>query len=475
MSGVFSKSILKVGTYHSPDGTVVVTPERLKHWERETKRLQSVGYAIPSHFDHANDIDLLEPIAMDVLARKQNRSAKATVGKLDSFRVSADGQSAEIVLHTLTSDATESVGKNAVYVSPVIFPEWKDGAGNHFRDVLTSFDLVDHPVDYSQTSFVPAIKMSQAVCPAIRMGQSKPYFLGARMPKSRSQQARKLRFRQALVTGLRRMGSDYDPEDADDDEPKTKSNAGVGDGGTGDDDSSAPAPKSDETPDPGDDPSPTESLDVAGNDAPDLLDSVLNLLNEFGVALPEDTTDRNLIPHLRVALTALLNAEAKADAEDDDGVQDMSDPSLPGEAPGGAPVASAPNIAVMSLQQRKALERAEVLEKRLHDQHRDATRNALAGLLKTGRCTPAEHDQFCRTLNTVRMSLNDVGDFKPTRVDAFIQDRSAVPEGTFWTDKQRSAPAQKLSVVEAPTEWNGGGGNSAKDINEAIVALGGRV
>lgn len=468
MSGTFSKSILKVGTYHSPDGVVEVTPERLKHWERETRKLQSVGYAIPSHFDHANELDLLEPIAMDVLERKQERSAKATVGKLDSFRVAPDGQSAEIVLHTLTDDAAKSVAANAVFVSPVIFPEWKDGAGNKYTDVLTSFDLVDHPVDYSQTSFVPAVRMGMSVCPAIRMGLSQPYLLGPKqMPKSRSKQARKLRFQNALRAGLQRMGSDYDPEDDDDD--VTKASAA--------DAPAATAPSSDDTNTPSDDPSPTESLDVASNDAPDLLDSVLNLLNEFGVALPQDTTDANLIPHLRVALTALLSAQAAAD-DSSDATDDSLDSSLPSDAPAGTPMASAPNIAVMSVQTRKTLERADLLEQKLRDQHRAGITQSLAALLNSGRCTPAEHDQYLRTLQTVRMSVTDTGDFAPTRVDAFIEDRSTIPQGTYWTDKQKTQAAQKLSVVDAPVKWTGGGGSSvssAREIDDAIRALGGKV
>lgn len=464
MSGTYSKSILKVGTYHSPDGVVHVTPERLRHWEQQTKRLQSVGYAIPSHFDHANEIDLLEPIAMDVLSRGQNRSAQATVGRLDRFTVAPDGKSAEIVLHTLTPGAKEVVENNAVFVSPVIFPEWKDGAGNKYRDVITSFDLVDHPVDHSQSSFVPAIKMGLRVCPAIRMGLGKPHFLERNgMPtKNRSIVARKQRFKSALRAGLVRMGSDYDP--SEDEESAMEAEFGTADD----------TPTADETGTPSDDASPTDTMDVDTSEAPDLLDSVLNLLHEFGVTLPDDTTDANLIPHLRVALTALLNADNGEDEVEDEGVEDMTDDGMPGAAPGGMPVASAPNIATMSVQQRKIVERASVLERKLQDQHREATKASLASLLKSGRCTPAEHDSYLRTLGAVRMSLTDDGSFKPNRVDAFIEDRKAVPQGTFWTNQQRSAPAQLMSVVEPPSAWKTGGGTSTREIKDAINALGGK-
>lgn len=186
MTGVFRKAILKVGTYHSPDGVVEVTPERLRHWENETRKLQHAGYAIPMHWNHASEKELLEPVSLDLLQSKQGRGAEATVGKLNSFRVSPDGQTAEITVHTLTPSATEKVAANAVYVSPVIFPQWKDGAGNSYSDVITSVDLVDHPVDYTQTSFQPA----EPICCAIRLGLSTtPYRMGAAMADDKENDA----------------------------------------------------------------------------------------------------------------------------------------------------------------------------------------------------------------------------------------------------------------------------------------------
>lgn len=461
MEGEFAKTMLKVGTYHSPDGTVVVTPERLRHWERQVKAIQSVGYAIPSHFDHANDDELLTPISETELRAKQSRSAKNTVGRLKSFRVAPDGRSAEIVLHTLDPQATKSVASNAVYVSPVIHPAWKDGAGNKYPDALTSFDLVDWPVDHSQSSFTQLIRMGQRVCPAIRMGASKPLFLErtgmstATASKNRSVAARKSRFKAALNAGLQRMGSDYKPED--DDEENKPADAAPSD---------AADPGAD-TPTPSDDASPTDTIGADEVQAPDLLDSVLNLLGEYGVTLPDDTTDSSLINHLRVALTALLSSQQSEDDEVDDDTQDPASPDA-------MPQPVAPTIATMSVQQRKALDRAAVAERALAESHKVTMTQRLSSLLKTGRCTPAEHDAQLRTLGTVRMSMADDGSFKQNRVDYFIEDRESVPEGTYWTDKQRTqAIGQKMSVVEPPDAITSGGGRSHSEYAEAVRALGG--
>ncbi len=150
------KTILKVGEYKAREGQVVVTPERLKHFESQVKRLQDLGYAIPMHWNHPADIGELEPIREKDLTGG-SRGAQNTVGKLNSFRVSEDGQSAEIVVETLTRDATEKASNNAVYVSPVIFEQWADGTGQTYSDIIGSVDLVDYPVDYSQSKFEPAV------------------------------------------------------------------------------------------------------------------------------------------------------------------------------------------------------------------------------------------------------------------------------------------------------------------------------
>lgn len=457
MSGTFTKSILKVGTYHSPDGTVVVTPERLRHWERETRRLQNAKYAIPSHFDHASELDMLEPIAMDVLKRKQNRSASATVGHLESFKVAPDGKSAEIVLTTLTPTAQEKVASNAVYVSPVIFPEWKDGAGNKYRDVITSVDLVDHPVDYSQSSFIPAIRMGLS---------STPYLLsGIRMARKPKPKQRSVAARRARLANAIRMGTMPD----DDEEEYGKKDADVGADAAMDTDSAPADDAMDATADdtPADDGMSPSDIGIGESEAFDALDQVLNLLAEFGVTLPDDTDDSTIIRHLRVALTALLNSGETDDDDTDDTVEDMTG-ELPTTAPGGMPTASAPNIATMSVQQRATLTYAENL-------HKKTVNDRLDALLKSGRCTPAECDTRKRQLQAVKLSLTADGTPKPSDVEKFIESREAIPEGTMWTAEQRTRAATKLSVVNAPTQWTGGGGPARNEIAEAIEALGGKV
>jgi len=177
MGKVFRKAVLAVNQYQSGDGAVTVTSDRLKHWEGQFRKLTEAGYAIPMHWNHAaiDDFELLSPITMDSLSKRDTRGAHNTEGRMTDFRVSPDGQSAEITVEVLTPSAQEKVEANSVFVSPVIFPEFRDGHGNSYADVITSVDLVDYPVDHSQGPFIPTHEPALMGC-AIRMGLAPKYY-----------------------------------------------------------------------------------------------------------------------------------------------------------------------------------------------------------------------------------------------------------------------------------------------------------
>jgi hypothetical protein len=144
----FKKRILEVDTYHSPDGEVVVTPERLAHWAA-TFDTMNEGAKIPVAWDHSDDPKQASPIAR----KGRKRSAQNNVGELVSFAVTPDGQAADIVLDIPLEADAEKVENNLAEVSPVIFEKWVDGQKNEFTDCITHVDLVNHPVDASQTEF----------------------------------------------------------------------------------------------------------------------------------------------------------------------------------------------------------------------------------------------------------------------------------------------------------------------------------
>ncbi len=165
----FTKTVLKTGTYHSPDGIVEVTPERLQHWQQQFVAMRKAKQVVPVGWDHAEREDALKPVSLS--RYKKKRSARDTIGRLVDFAVRKDG-SAEITLDIRDPKARQQAERNNVYVSPVIFDSWRDGHGNEYRDVITHVDFVNHPVDHSQGPFRPA--EGRVAC-ALRMGLSKPY------------------------------------------------------------------------------------------------------------------------------------------------------------------------------------------------------------------------------------------------------------------------------------------------------------
>ncbi|MFN7843297.1 MAG: hypothetical protein ACK5N9_16390 [Pirellula sp.] len=267
--GAFKKSMLSLGTYESPEGTIVVTPDRLMHWQQAVKRVQDAGYQIPMRWNHADltDIKNLQPIKR----LSTQESSERTAGHLVDFRVSEDGRSAEIIVETLTKTATEAVESNAVFISPVLFDEWEDGHGQTYSDIIGSVDLVDLPVDYSQKPFQPTV-----------------------MAMSTSRRAPSIIRMATKPNNVYRLSTEanMDPESQTiDEETNAESN-------------------------PSEDPAIPESSSM--------LSSVISGLAQLKIALPADTNTENFLDRLN---TALMTAAAQtAEEENPNQVVDPGNP-----------------------------------------------------------------------------------------------------------------------------------------------------
>jgi len=274
----FKKAILHANeTYHSPDGAVPVTTDRLKNWETNFQKVTAAGYAVPVAWDHASDIAGASPVKLS--SKGKLPSAKNTVGKLAGFKVAQDGSHAEILLDITDPTAKGRCERNEVCVSPIIFDKWLDGAKTEYSDVLTHVDLVTWPVDHSQKPFIKA-EPGVIAC-GIRMG-------------------------------LTRMAL---PEDDDADE--------VEDGKPGDTDT---APEK-----------PPENPDLPKDDSGDqIAEAIVAHLQQLGVALPAawtlsgDNAGEILLTGLKTAVLAKQTAEPKKDDEPEEEEETMTvqDPGI---------------------------------------------------------------------------------------------------------------------------------------------------
>lgn len=401
----FKKATLHAGrTYHSPDGDVPVTTDRLKHWEKEHAKLTKNKYIAPIDWDHAADIAGASPVK---LSKGKTRSAKNTVGKLAGFKVAPDGSHAELLLEITDPQAKGRAERNEVYVSPVIFDNWKDGEGNQYKDVITHVDIVNHPVDNSQGPFVP-VEPGTIAC-------------GLRMSLAGK--------------GISRMAFPDDEEEGDEDTDTDPIEEG--------EESAAPesAEKNPDSP-------PKKANDETKTAA------FIEGMARKNVVLPSDFSfdGDGFLDILVGCINSSIAAEQAAEA--DKGSDDEEDDPSDGD---DVMQVQDPGYAAMSLQAKSAFSFAE-------KQYRGGIAQRMSSLLASGRCTPAEATAKEAEVRVVKLSLGADGEPAKSDLEKWIESREAVPEGTFWDSKVKT---QKLSlqVHEPPT---GAEGASSEEVDSLL-------
>lgn len=432
MTKRFSKTMLRVDRYFSPDGVVDVTPNRLKHWADNFARMTEAGQAVPMHFDHSDKLEELLPVSISDL-RQRKRSAANSVGHMVDFKLAPSGDSAEITVEVNDPKAVSIVESNSAQFSPVILPNWKDGAGNQYKDLITHMDIVNHPVDHSQSNAI--------CCSLIRMG----------------------------ITPYRLSANDLDDdEEGEDDlmstamdgiEPLTEELNQDGDEADGEGDNlDAPGDMLGDPPLPGDMPGDMpgdDSIDAIALDGIDAVEAdpaamdepvadatsdigeLVSLLQSHEIKLPGDTDSANFFDRLKTALTA--TADDKPIAAE----YEVSQPQQ--------------GFMAMSLEQFA------------HKSYRQELARELNGLLKSGRATPAEIRQQVDALKVVKLSLTKTGTPAENRVSLFIENRKSLPSGAVWSPVERLS---RMSASPQPEHVSSRNGElTGKALDDAVALL----
>jgi hypothetical protein len=410
----FTKAILKAKTHHAPNGQVVVTPERLKHWADTHALMHSRNWHSSVHFDHQDDPAQQQLVQMGPKG-KVKRGAANAVGRCVDFKLAPDGLSAEVTLDLPDSKATEKARQNVVEISPVIKGSVKDGDGQEYRDAIVSYDLVTQPVDNTQSKFV---EVSDAIACSLRMvddeGKSTVYRMG--------------------LDDRKPFG---DPSDDDEDDALPDGN----------DD---PTEVEDENPD---------MPEAEGNDK--IAEAIRAHLDQLGAALPSNWTFKSdaAAEILLTALKTLVKANQKAEAEaaNDDSDNDDSN----GDDDMGK--LADPGFAALSLKANNALAYAE-------REHRRGITARLEQLAKDGRCTVDECNKHLEAIGTISLSLDDNGQPASSDVEKWIDSRAAVPAGTFWDEATRTANV-KMSLVEPETRQTLGNEEAGVQYGRQLMGL----
>lgn len=426
----FKKKVLEPGTYQSPDGEIVITPERITHWVNSFQKMKAAGLKIPTPWGHqtkANNPDYDEI---------EFNQSKYNAGFLENFEKDAKGALVAIVDVPREEDA-EKVGTIVQEVSPQVETAWKDGKGRVWEDVITHLAFVTHPVVPGQDNF-------ESITP---LGATR---LSLKHKLSNS------------ITGEVKMAKENEGLENEVDEVDET------------EETSKPAKKSKK---PKKDKEMEHAFESGDNETSGLDAELIDLLASVGIIIPDDTTQEDFMPALKAAcatlkhskeggagdmaggdqdllqgldLSGMEDALAGAGAEQDGG-KPPEDPAAAGQEPNKGPLMEQPPSMSMSLNKNYEDQLAMVSAK-LEEADRARMSNEIELLLSQGKITPVIASKLKGDLKQYRLSLSSNGKHEPPMVQSHIDNFKLMPEGSAWSNDQRIR-LSKVAEEALPSEF----------------------
>lgn len=416
------------GRYASPDGPVDIPATRVKHWSEQFGRMKAAGLKIPVSWGH---VSTALPNTPD---DEQFWQSKFNAGYVDSVTQGADG-GLEMVVDVPDEADAKRVGKSIRDASPLILPEFKDGAGNQWADIIGHFALCPQGVISGQSEFEPVTQPTQ---PALAMALS----ISGKSLKAV------------------RLAMPFE-------KTKDTENQDEIDGVKAETDEAAVDP----------DTTGIELKDMGADAGDETKTQLLQLLDSAGLPIGDYVDGDDLIGKLIVA----LNVKKSHNEHDSANQQQEAAPEKPLVVADGAPVG-------MSLAAGKAAkpatkspikpatnqtfslganamptDHAESLKENpialsLFNQLQTVEKTTLAGRLErcftSGRCNPAIQAVLKPALDGFRLSLGADGTPQKTTLHAQIELLEALPAGAAWEPGEKAARLG-LAEVTPPAEVSG--------------------
>src|SRR5262245_17803567 len=158
----FRALCVPLGTHHSPDGTITATPQRVRHWIDHFHRLRQRGVRVPLAWGHSllsmpcEDEDAFQLSLSKSNAGYITRMFEGADGGLwvegEAPGVSVDPATGNLLHWTRLQDGREVQGSIGE-LSATIAPQWRDGRGEVWRDLVLHVGLVVLPVCGGQSGF----------------------------------------------------------------------------------------------------------------------------------------------------------------------------------------------------------------------------------------------------------------------------------------------------------------------------------
>lgn len=156
MPSKFTKTILTPGRYLVNDGKggrawTMITEDRLKHWASQHAAMIEAGLHVPAPLVHKKD-------AQPVLNRGEiDPNARNNIGFWEKLVVTPKGRLKGLIDVPVESDQQDVIGKKVKSTSIWAEPEYVDGKGRVWKDVLTHIAVTNHPIEPGQENFQPGV------------------------------------------------------------------------------------------------------------------------------------------------------------------------------------------------------------------------------------------------------------------------------------------------------------------------------
>lgn len=448
----FKKKVLEPGTYQSPDGEIVITPERINHWVNSFHKMKEAGLKIPTPWGHQSKAN------PDYEEREFNES-KYNAGFLENFEKDDKGALIAIVDVPREEDA-DRVGTVVQEVSPQVETAWKDGKGRVWEDVITHLAFVTHPVVPGQDNF-------ESITP---LGATR---LSLKHKLSNS------------ITGEAKMAKENEGLDTEVDKVDET------------EETSKPSKKSKK---PKKEKEMEHAFESGDNETSGLDAELIDLLASVGIIIPDDTTQEDFMPALKAACATLkhskeggmgdmgggdqdllqgLDLSGMEDALAGAGGQDGEKPPVDaaggqdaGQDPNKGPLMEQPPSMSMSLNKNHE-DKIAMLSAKLEEADRTRMSNEVELLLSQGKITPVIATKLKNDLKGYRLSLGSNGKQEPSMVQSHIDNFKLMPEGSAWSNDQRIR-LSKVAEEALPSEFKSFDEAEATKIADAQLRSTGR-
>ncbi len=329
----YKATLVPIGVHHAPEGKVVVTPKRVKHWVESFNKLKQGGIHFPTPWGHQ-----LAAIPADNHEARKQAYAQWNAGYIE--KLEQDPETGGLVAYQTIPPGYE-LDKNGDLINKTTstrirelsagIGNWRDGRGQWHKDIILHSALVPFPVVGGQKGFSPATLATDST----------------QLLTLSTDNAQVLFTFATKIGGFSMATEDDDkkkkgppvplkPQDADD------SDVGDGDGDEGVDDAEIDPELEELTVNPTDDEptvTPDDTPETPLSQTIDQSNKLIAILRSMGLNLQDDTNDKNLLDRLLTGFSILQNQgitlTPKSSGPDD--TTTKIDTSIPDDATPGQP------------------------------------------------------------------------------------------------------------------------------------------